>query len=56
MSAIHGASKTIQTYIWVIRDQKCWETRGLSEHYEASQQPKRILDAASGDSGAKDVN
>jgi hypothetical protein len=30
LSAIHGARKTIQTYIWVARDQKCWETRGLN--------------------------
>jgi len=30
LSAIHGARKTVQTYISVTRDQKCWETRGLS--------------------------
>ena len=29
LSAIHGAGKTTQTYIWVTGDQKCWETRGL---------------------------
>lgn len=29
LGAIHGARKTIHTYIWVTRDQKCWETRGL---------------------------
>ena len=29
LGAIHGVGKTIQTYIWVTRDKKCWETRGL---------------------------
>ncbi len=29
LSAIHGPGKTIQTYIWVTGDQKCWATRGL---------------------------
>ena len=29
LTDIHGARKTMQTYIWVTRDQRCWETRGL---------------------------
>ena len=30
LTGIHGAQKIIQTYIWVTREQKCWETRGLN--------------------------
>lgn len=29
LNNIHGAGKTIQIYIWVTRDQKCWDTRDL---------------------------
>jgi hypothetical protein len=30
LGAIHGASKIVQTYIWVTQAKRCWETRGLS--------------------------
>ena len=30
LTDIHGAHKIVQTYIWVTREQKCWETRGLN--------------------------
>lgn len=30
LTAIHGAHKTIQSYIWVTSEPKCWETRGLA--------------------------
>jgi hypothetical protein len=30
LSAIHGERKMIQSYIWVTREEKCWETRGLN--------------------------
>jgi hypothetical protein len=29
LSAIHGARKTMQSYIWVTQGKRCWETRGL---------------------------
>jgi len=30
LSAIHGARKIVQSYIWVTQGKRCWETRGLS--------------------------
>jgi len=29
LASIHGSPKTLQTYFWVTRRNKCWETRGL---------------------------
>lgn len=29
LTAIHGQSKMVQSYIWVTSDGMCWETRGL---------------------------
>jgi len=29
LRSIHGAQKTIQSYLWVTEDGRCWETRGL---------------------------
>ena len=29
LDAIHGKAKTIQTYLWVTKKNRCWETRGL---------------------------
>ena len=28
---LHGRKKTIQTYLWITQDNKCWETRGLGK-------------------------
>jgi hypothetical protein len=30
LRAIHGTSGTVQSYLWVTEDERCWETRGLS--------------------------
>lgn len=30
LTAIHGVHKTVQSYIWVTSEPKCWETRGLA--------------------------
>ena len=30
LRAVHGAAKTIQTYIWITEAKRCWETRGLN--------------------------
>lgn len=30
--AIAPDGETIQSYLWVTRDKKCWETRGLGKH------------------------
>ena len=27
--SIHGSQKTIQSYLWVTEDERCWEMRGL---------------------------
>ena len=29
LDSIHPASKSLQTYLWVSSDARCWETRGL---------------------------
>jgi len=31
LDAIHGTPKTIQTYLWVTENERCWETRGLNK-------------------------
>ena len=31
LTSIHGDIKTIQTYMWVTKKNKCWETRGLKK-------------------------
>ena len=31
LTSIHGSPKTLQTYFWVTRRNKCWETRGLKK-------------------------
>ena len=31
LTSIHGNIKTIQSYIWVTKKNKCWETRGLKK-------------------------
>jgi hypothetical protein len=41
LTAIHGQRKTIQTYIWVTEDDRCWETRGL-------ERPDQLLVARGG--------
>jgi hypothetical protein len=30
LSVVHGSRKLVQMYIWVTKDRRCWETRGLS--------------------------
>ena len=32
LNSIHPNSKRLQTYLWVSKDKKCWETRGLKKH------------------------
>ncbi len=29
LDRIHGKTKTIQSYLWITRKNRCWETRGL---------------------------
>lgn len=29
MRLVHGRQRTIQSYLWVTNEEKCWETRGL---------------------------
>jgi hypothetical protein len=36
LSAIHGRSSSIQSYIWVTENKQCWETRGLSKGEQLS--------------------
>jgi len=31
---IHGKAKTIQSYLWVTEEKRCWETRGLNRPEE----------------------
>ena len=31
LTAIHGRPKTFQSYIWVTKKNRCWETRGLKK-------------------------
>ena len=31
LNSIHPNSKRLQTYLWVSKNQKCWETRGLKK-------------------------
>jgi hypothetical protein len=31
---IHGKGKTIQSYLWVTEEKRCWETRGLNRPEE----------------------
>ena len=30
LTAVHGQPNAFQSYIWVTKDKRCWETRGLS--------------------------
>ena len=30
LDSIHGPVETIQSYLWVTKDEKCWEARGLN--------------------------
>lgn len=30
LTSIHGARKTVQSYVWVTNERKCWEARGLT--------------------------
>jgi hypothetical protein len=34
LSAVHGDSKRMQSYIWVTQNDRCWETRGLSAPHQ----------------------
>lgn len=34
LTLIHGSNKGIQTYLWVTKKDKCWETRGLKKEEE----------------------
>jgi len=36
LESIHGAQKTIQSYLWVTGSENCWETRGLSREDQLS--------------------
>lgn len=36
LESIHGAQKTIQSYLWVTGSENCWETRGLSSEDQLS--------------------
>jgi|SRR5579859_1633346 len=40
MRLVHGRRKTIQSYLWVTNQTKCWETRGLRK-----REQKKIADA-----------
>ncbi|MBM7457246.1 ribosomal protein L15E [Oceanisphaera litoralis] len=31
LDKIHPTAKSLQTYLWVTSDHKCWETRGLNK-------------------------
>jgi hypothetical protein len=31
LERLHGRQGTIQTYLWITRDGRCWETRGLKK-------------------------
>lgn len=31
LTKLHGSLKTLQTYLWVTKNKKCWETRGLKK-------------------------
>lgn len=39
LTSVHGERSVFQSYIWVTKDKRCWETRGLSreEHLSISQ-------------------
>ncbi len=30
LSSLHGKQNSVQSYVWVTRSKRCWETRGLS--------------------------
>ena len=30
LSSLHGKRSSVQSYVWVPRSKRCWETRGLS--------------------------
>lgn len=34
LDAIHGEVETIQSYLWVTKDNRCWEARGLNKEEE----------------------
>ena len=34
LDSIHGRVETIQSYLWVTKDEKCWEARGLNRNEE----------------------
>ena len=31
LTELHGSLKTLQTYLWVTKNKKCWEARGLKK-------------------------
>ena len=39
LDSIHGGAETIQSYLWVTKDKRCWETRNLKplEQVEVAQ-------------------
>jgi hypothetical protein len=39
LTSLHGQRTAFQSYIWVTKDKRCWETRGLSreDHLSVSQ-------------------
>ncbi len=39
LTSVHGQRNAFQSYIWVTKDKRCWETRGLTreEHLSISQ-------------------
>ncbi|MFZ1221336.1 MAG: hypothetical protein WAO00_18745 [Chthoniobacterales bacterium] len=39
LTGLHGQRSTFQSYIWVTKDKRCWETRGLSrqDHLSVSK-------------------
>jgi hypothetical protein len=39
LRSIHGSQKTIQSYLWVTEEERCWETRGLD-----GRDQRRVID------------
>jgi len=44
LTALHGEQKTFQSYLWVTKEGKCWETRGLSTDNQILIANKRFKD------------
>ena len=36
LTSVHGARNTLQSYMWVTKDKRCWEARGLSRPNQMS--------------------